>query len=168
MRAFCVLVVVFCVLLSAVSTVAETRWAEIPASIDELTGEKVRASVSVMDEIENERLSSTFLLTHDNDGKLIAVIGLNNLDLSPLGNNDVSVSYRADGEELQKATKWKRDGRHVLYREITAEEGRALFAGKFLIVSIDATGKRYRYPFDDEDGDDLRKAVDGLIAGGAK
>ena len=145
---------------------------QVPGSIDELTGEKVKASVSVIDEIENERLSSVFLLTHDNDGKLIAVIGFiglnNNLDLLPLGNNDVSVSYRADGEELQKATKWKRDGRQFLYREITAEEGRALFAGKFLIVLIDGTGKRYRYPFDDEDADGLRKAVDGLIAGGAK
>ena len=167
MRAFGVSVVVFSVLLSAVSTVAETRWVEVPASIDELTGKKVMASVSVMDEIESERLSSFFSLTYDNDGKLIAVIGLNNLDFLPFGNDNVSVSYRADGEELQKATKWKRDGRHVLYREVTAEEGRALFAGKFLIVSIDGTDKRYRYPFDDGDADDLRKAVDGLIAGGA-
>lgn len=150
------------------AAVAETSWDFVPAGTDELTGEKTRASVMIQDDHRNDRLRSIFLLTHDDAGNLIAVINLNNLDRLPPGNGDVSVSYRADGGELRKATAWKRDDVRTAYLQVSAEEARSLFQGSFLVLSVDQTGKRYRFPCDDEQAVELRKAVDTLIDSGGK
>jgi hypothetical protein len=142
---------------------AETRWHFNPESSDELTGEKVAASVSVEDDEKFDRARSVLLITRDASNELVAVIGLSKIDRLPLGRDEVKVSYRADGSEMQKGTGWKKDGVRTMYRKVTPEEAKALFAGDFLIVSLDVTGKRYRYEFDDAEAEKLREAVEKLV-----
>ena len=143
--------------------IAETRWQFNPESSDELTGDKVPASVSVQDDEKFDRARSMLLITRDDSNELMAVIGLSNIDRLPPGRDEVKVSYRADGSEMQKGTGWKREGSKTMYRKVSPEEAKALFAGDFLIVSLDATGKRYRYEFDDAEAEKLREAVEKLV-----
>lgn len=144
---------------------AETNWQYTPEATDELTGEKTAAQLMVMDDHKNDR-QKTVLLLMRNKGELFAVIGLSALERLPPGTDDVSISYRADGGELQKETKWQRDDLRTVYKKITEEEARSLFKGEFLIFSFDQTGKRYRFPFDDDQAEELRGAVEEFLAAG--
>jgi hypothetical protein len=146
---------------------AEKNWFSLPATKDDLTGETIEAGVAIQDDEKNEKLRSMLVLTHNKEGKLIAIIGLNKIDRFPPGTGDVSVSYRADGSELRKSTMWKRDGVNTAVREITPEEAQSLVAGKFVIVSFDAGSKRYRYETT-EQAEKLRAAVKSLVEKPAK
>ena len=148
-------------LLAAVA--GEAEWIHSPPSVDELTGETQGASVMVGDTERFDRAKSLLILTHFDDGKLRVIMALSKIDLFPpnFGNKEVSLTYRADGGELQKATKWQPDGPRAVTREISDEEARALFSGEFIIVSVDENGKRYRYEFGDRTG--LSEAVESVI-----
>ena len=152
---------------SAAVALAEANWFSTPARKDDLTGEAIGEGVAIQDDQRNEKLRSVLALTHNKEGKLIAIIGLNSIDRLPPGSGDVSVSYRADGSDLQKSTTWKRDGVNTALREITPAEAQSLVAGKFVIVSFDATGKRYRYETS-EQAEKLRAAVKSLVEKPAK
>jgi hypothetical protein len=167
MRRLVVLTAFLLCLESASVALAEANWFSTPARKDDLTGETVGAGVAIQDDEKNEKLRSVLALTHNKEGKLIAIIGLNSIDRLPPGSGDVSVSYRADGSDLQKSTMWKRDGVNTAFREITPEEAQSLVAGKFVIVSFDSNGKRYRYETT-EQADKLRAAVKSLVEKPAK
>ncbi len=148
-------------IFSANSAIAvDANWAYNPVGTDDLTGEAIPASVSVPDTERLDRAKSFFLLTTNGDGRLVAVVGLSSIDRFP-AIKEVTISYRADGGELQKATTWKLESPRTAYREITADEAKALYAGQFIIVSVDQTGKRYRYEFGDTNG--LADAIQGVV-----
>jgi hypothetical protein len=149
------------IMLAAVA--GEAEWMHSPPYVDDLTGETNAASLTVRDTEKLERAKSLLLLTHNKEGTLAAVIGLSAIDRFPaaFGKKEVSLSYRADGGELQKETKWKPDGPRTVFREVTPDEARGLFSGDFIIVAVDQSGKRYRYEFGDREG--LMEAVESVI-----
>lgn len=152
-------------LTAATAIAADANWAHNPGGTDDLTGEAIPASVSVPDTERLDRAKSFFLLTTGGDGGLIAVIGLSDIDRFP-GQKEVTISYRADGSQLQKATTWKLEGPRTAYREVTADEAKALFGGQFIIAAVDQTGKRYRYKFGDKGGlaDAIQKVINSAKA----
>lgn len=117
----------------------------------------------VRDTEEAARSQSAFLLMRGGEGELVVAIRLSARDRFPAANSkkEVSLSYRADGGELQKKTKWQSDDLRMVFREITPDEARGLFSGDFIIVGVDQSGKRYRYEFGDREG--LMEAVESVI-----
>jgi hypothetical protein len=142
---------------------ADRRWFYHRASVDDLTGKTISPVVTVRDTERLAGAQSSFGLSKtDGLHVFISLAGADRFPMPLRGEQNVSMTYRADGGEIQKETTWTLSSNNrTAVREVSPDEARTLFSGDFIIVSVDQTEKRYRYEFGNREG--LMEAVEDII-----